>query len=150
MADATLLNLVLYLPVIGTLLLLFVRADGAIRALTLAAMLLQLAQLELDGEDFVRAAGHGHLALQDLRELRPALRALVKTLERLEGLQVLRLDLGYDAVARDGLLDIPDALLEHLRCAQREIDDHLGRVRAQLGDGLVVEAGELRPGAELL
>ena len=49
MADATLLNLVLFLPVAGILLLLFVpaRAEGAIRWVTFWVMVVQLAAAAL-------------------------------------------------------------------------------------------------------
>ena len=67
--------------------------------------LLQLPGAELQVQHLVRAAGDLGLARHDLGELGPALGRFVQTIERLQRLEVRRVELVHDAIARDRALD---------------------------------------------
>ena len=107
-------------------------------------MLLHLTEAVLVFEDLVGRLSDLGLALEDRRELRPALRLQVEAVERANRGLVLGVDLHHAPVAHDGVVDVLELDLEDLRGAEPELHEALGRL-GELVELGVVERGDLRP-----
>ena len=92
-------------------------------------MLLHLTEAVLELEDLVGRLADLGLALEDARELRPALGLEVEAIERANRGLVLGVDLDHAPVAHDRVVDVLELDLVDLREAETELDEALGRSR---------------------